>query len=142
MAGPFDIFETDQALEKQGINLDYGDFEVTVARAGGSNTAYEKAMLDVHKKHKYKLENGLFAGDEANRVLAEVYAATVVLGWRSKKFGEGKLEGKGGKPIEFSRQAVADLLVALPALFQDVRARATAIGDFRKAQLEADVKNS
>lgn len=142
MANPFELFETDESLETKGINLDYGDFEITVARAGGSNSAYENAMLDVHKKHRYKLENGLFKGDEANRTLAEVYAKTVVKGWRSKKFGEGKLEGKDGKPIEFSEANVVDLLVRLPALFADVRQRAQAIGDFRREQREADVKNS
>lgn len=142
MAGPFAIFETDEDLETKGINLDYGDFEITVARAGGSNSAYEKAILEVHKKHKYKLENGLFQGDEANRVLAEVYATTVVKGWRSKKFGEGKVENKDGTPLDFSVANVVGLLVALPALFADVRDRASKIADFRREQLEADVKKS
>lgn len=142
MANPFQLFETDESLETKGINLDYGDFEITVARAGGANSTYETAVLEIHKKHKYKLENGLFKGDEANSVMAEVYARTVVKGWRSKKYGEGKLEGKDGKPIEFSVQAVVDLLIALPALFADIRERAQKIADFRREQLEADVKNS
>lgn len=142
MANPFELFETDAAVEVEGVNLDYGDFEITIARAGGANTAYETAVLEVHKKHKYKVENGLFKGDEANSVMAEVYAATVVKGWRSKKYGEGKLVGKDGSPLAFTTENVKALLIALPALFADIRERAMKIADFRRAQLEDDVKNS
>ena len=53
-----------------------------------------------------------------------------------------RIEYGVGKPIEFSVQAVIDLLIALPALFADVRERAQKIADFRREQLEADVKNS
>ncbi len=142
MAGPFDIFETDENVETAGVELDYGDFWVLVARAGGSNRKFENIMTEVYKKHKFQLDNGLFKGDAANLKLAEVYADAVVLNWGSKQLGAGKIPGRDGKPIVFSRDAVVDLLVALPALFQDVREQASKIALFRKAALDEMVGNS
>ena len=37
MTSPYDIFKTDATTETEGLVLDYGDFQIRIARAGGSS---------------------------------------------------------------------------------------------------------
>ena len=40
----YSTFRTDDELERKGIVIEYDSFRVTIARAGGSNKAFERAL--------------------------------------------------------------------------------------------------
>ncbi len=44
----YEQLETDKALETKGVEIDYGTFRVTLARAGGANKKYEKLFKKTH----------------------------------------------------------------------------------------------
>ena len=42
--GAYDSIRTDTALEQKGVIIDYTDYRITIARAGGSNKRFQKAL--------------------------------------------------------------------------------------------------
>jgi hypothetical protein len=128
------MFQTDAAVETAGIDLDYGDFAIRIARAGGGNQKYIKLLGERMKPHRRKIENGTLDNAAAERLLAEVYADSVIVGWTH-------VTDADGKPMEFTRAACVKLLLDLPELFRDIQDQAGRVANFRKAEIEADARD-
>ena len=141
---PFAMFGTDKDLEKTGIDIDYGPFIVTVARAGGANTAFNNYLKQAMKPYRRQVENDMMSDEVAKKVMAEAYAATVILNWRTRKSASEVVAGvqqADGTIKPFSKEVVAETLLALPDLFSDLQEQAQKITNFRKADLVGDAKN-
>lgn len=134
MSGPYSVFRTDKALEKEGIVLDYGDFKIKVARAGGSNAAFQKALTAKVRPYKRQLDAGTIPDDVAEKLFLDVYAESVVLGW------EGVTD-ENGKPLPYSKENAVKLFSDLPDLFRDVQSQAASISNFRAEVTEDTIKN-
>ena len=134
MSGPYSVFRTDKALEKEGIVLDYGDFKIKVARAGGANAAFQKALAAKVRPYKRQLDAGTIPDDVAEKLFLDVYAESVVLGW------EGVTD-ENGKPLPFSKENAVKLFSDLPDLFRDVQSQAASISNFRAEVTEDTIKN-
>ncbi|HOK44370.1 MAG TPA: hypothetical protein PLK67_00460 [Bryobacteraceae bacterium] len=134
MGRPYSVFQTDKTLEKEGIILDYGDFKIKIARAGGANVAFQKALASKIRPYKRQIDAGTIPDDVAEKLLLDVYAESVVLGW------EGVTDEKG-KPLPFSKENVVKLFSDLPDLFRDVQNQAAAISNFRAEVTEDTIKN-
>lgn len=134
MSGPYSIFRTDKALEKEGIVLDYGDFKIKVARAGGANSAFQKALTAKIRPYKRQLDAGTIPDDVAEKLFLDVYAESVVLGW------EGVTD-ENGKLLPYSKENAVKLFSDLPDLFRDVQNQAAAISNFRAEVTEDTIKN-
>lgn len=130
MSSIYEVFDTDRSAEETGIRLNYGEFSITIARAGGANKRFSKMLERRLEPHQRAIQAGLMDDDRARKILAEVFAETVVLGWDNVPDREGKL-------IVFSKEACAKLLLELPELFDDLREQATKASNFRQAQREA-----
>ena len=129
------MFKTDEQHEKNGIVLDYGQGgQIRIARAGGGNARYGKLLGDRMKPYRRQIENGTLDNQVAEKIMAEVYADAVVLGWEN-------VTGADGQPLPFSREACVQLLLDLPELFRDIQEQATKVANFRAAELEEDAKN-
>jgi len=138
---PFALFETDQSVEADGIELDYGAFYITVARAGGSNEGFKKALADKTRPYRRLIQEERMPEERSKQLLRETVAETVVRGWGSTKHGDGKMFGKNGEAIPFSVENVIDLFEKLPDLFQDVYEQAQKVSLFRANEAEADAGN-
>jgi len=134
VSGPYSVFRTDKALEKEGIVLDYGDFKIKVARAGGANAAFQKALAAKVRPYKRQLDAGTIPDDVAEKLFLDVYAESVVLGW------EGVTD-ENGKPLPFSKENAVKLFSDLPDLFRDVQSQAASISNFRAEVTEDTIKN-
>ena len=77
---PYAAFNIDQSLEEEGRWIDYGDFRVKVARMGGKNTAYSKAMLDISKKYSVSSIKRMNE-EKSSKLLNELYINTLIKGW-------------------------------------------------------------
>lgn len=137
----YDLFETDKSVEQEGLRLDYGPVWFQVARAGGANTRYRDVLRQRMAPHKRALATETMSDDLAEKIIKDVFAETVVLSWGSPKYGEGKIEGKDGKPVEFSPDAVKQLFKDLPDLATDVMQQAQSVALFRKAVADIDAGN-
>lgn len=136
-------FATDKTLEKTGVWLDYGDFRILVARAGGSNTKYEKTLEVASRPHRRGLATGTISVKILRAVLISVYAKAVVLDWNVKVDGDWRqgIHQPDGSVGEFSEAAVVEAFTALPDLFADVQSQAEQVSIFKPEVLEEDAKN-
>ena len=132
----YDLFATDPKAEaEEGLVLDYGGFgRITIRRAGGANKAFARALESRLRPYRRQMQAGTLDEAVAERLLAEVYAETVLLGWDG-------ITGRDGQDIAFTPQAAAQLLTDLPELFRDVQEQAQKAANFRAAELADSAKN-
>lgn len=133
-------FKTDNNLEKEGILLEYGTNSqgnpicIRVARAGGGNVAYAKRMEARVKPYRRQIQNETMETALVERILKEVYAETVVLGWEN-------VEDENGNPLPFTTENCIKLFDDLPDLFKDIQEQSQRAALFREELREADAKN-
>ena len=134
-------FKTDANLETSGIWLEYGTTDdnkpvrFKIARAGGSNKAFLKAIEKATRPYRKALQNNMMDNAVADRLFKDVFAETVVLGWENVK-------GPDDQPIPFNKANAIKLFNDLPDLFQDIREQANQASLYREELLEADLGNS
>ena len=131
-----DIFSTDGDLEKgAGVDLDYGEAgTITIHRAGGANKKFARIFSARMKPYERQLASGTLDDEVANKVMAEVYADAVIIGWRGVH--------RGGKQQKFTRENAIKLLLQVPELFRDIQEQASKVANFRQVCLEEAAKNS
>lgn len=143
-------YKTDKELELNGIWVTFGDKEAfNISRAGGSNSRYIKLMKRTLKPFKRQVDNGTLPLDKEAEIFAEVYAKTIVIGWRTAvpvknkkdkwEFVE-KIEVADGKMVEFSVEACKQLLIDLPELMADLMAHAVQASNFLEEEEDEAVK--
>lgn len=137
----FSQFQTDQNAEIDGIELDYGiDSRVNerilirVARAGGSNAKFAKLWDAKTKPYRRQIQTDTLDNATAERLIHEVYAEAVVLGWSG-------VYDRNGNKLDYTVANCIQLFKDLPELFNDIRQVVTNISAFRVQEREEDAKN-
>ncbi len=134
MNNAYEMFSTDPKLEKDGIVLDYGDFQITIARAGMGNRKYRDLLATVQKKHRHQIDNDLLDDGLSDALMIGIYADSVILGWAN-------VTGADGRALAFNRTNVIKLLTDLPDLFVNITEQANDARNFRKSELADAEKN-
>lgn len=153
----YTMFASDEVIEKDGVLLRYGDNRLLIARAGGANRKFAEIFREKAKPYRYAIDHQQIDEDDSTRLMAEVYAETVVLGWesvvRDKETNEVVLDGKGkpklqkkimdkeGKLMSFSVENCTKLLIDLPELFRDIQQMSQRVENFRKSEEATDLGN-
>lgn len=134
-------FTMDKTLEKNGILLEYGEDEKTkkpirirIARAGGSNQRFGKLLDAKFKPYRRALQTETLDTGLAEKLMKEVYAEAVVLGWEN-------VSDKSGKALPFSPENVIKLFDELPELWSDIKEQAGRAALYRQELQEASAKN-
>ena len=146
MSKMYAMFEGDSSLEQDGIWLDYTEFRIRAAHAGGANKSYAK-LLDAKTKHlRRAIQTGSVQEDTLNTILIHVFAETIVRDWEvlDEDTGEWKrgIHDRDGNVIPVTQENVIKTFKALPNLFANVRDAVTNNTLYRKEELEEDAKNS
>lgn len=134
-------FKTDEALETDGVWIEYGTTDagqpirIKIARAGGRNIAFSKALERATRPYRKAIQTGTLDNKTADNLYKDVFAETVVLDWIN-------VEGPDGQPLEFTKENVVKLFNDLPDLFNDLREQAANVALFREEVLENDLGNS
>lgn len=137
----YNLFKTDENLETDGIWIEYGEtvdgqpIRIRIARAGGKNKAFTKALEKATRPHRKAIQTGSLDNATADKLYREVFVDTVVLGWEN-------VTDAAGNPLEFNRENALKLFIDLPDLFQDLREQAANAALFREELLEEDLGNS
>ena len=129
----YEVFETDEGLENEGVVFDCGFGKFKVAYVG--NPVFQKAYAQAMKPYAEASARGILDEKIQMRILQEVYAKTIVKGWED-------VIGKDGEPLEFSEEACLQLFKDLPRLFGMIRDWAGNFANFRKIYADAVVGNS
>jgi len=134
MSSIYETFDTDRSAEETGIKLNYGEFSITIARAGGANKRFLKMLERRLEPHQRAIQAGLMDETLARKIVAECFAECVVLGWDG-------VTNRAGEPIAYSKDACIALLLDLPDLFEELREQAMKTSNFRRAAREADARD-
>ncbi len=133
-------FKTDGNVEKLGVVLEYGNnskgkpMSIRIARAGGNNTKFSKTVEFKTRPYRRQLQNETLEQEVSDRILREVYAEAVILGWDN-------VEDEAGKEMAFTKENVIKLLTDLPELFKDIQEQSQKTALFRAELLENDSGN-
>jgi len=131
----YEKFATDGKAEQDGIILDYGDgMEIRIARAGGSNTKFEKLVQKKLRPYDRQRQLDILETAVLRPVMREVYAEAVVLGWSGVTTREGE-------PLPFTKENAIKLFTDLPDLFDDIVVQSQKASLFRQNVLEAEAGN-
>jgi hypothetical protein len=131
----YDAFETDPKKEVDGVVFDYGEVgSFLLARAGGANKKFSKQLEFRSRPYKRQIDKGTMDNEAATKLMAQVFADTVILGWDGVIDREGNL-------IEFTKENCVKLLLDLPVVFADLQDAAADYSSYRKEMLEEDSKN-
>ena len=135
MTNIYEAFQTDAEMEQEGIEYDMGELGVfKLARAGGANMKFAKLVEKKTRPYRQQIDRGTIDPDLGNRLLAEAFAESVILGWTGVK-------GRDNKQIKYSPAAAVKLMLDLPELFNELREAATSMANFRNEQIEEDTGN-
>lgn len=143
--GLYDTFSTDEDLEVNGVWIDYGDFRVKIASAGTNNKAFEKYAEKKFKPVRKMIDLGTLGNKQAMRIMADVYAHTVIKDWETKD-EEGEWQTGIESPdsedlLAVTAENVMKTLLSLPRLHLDLQEQANALVNFRRAEMENESGN-
>lgn len=137
------MFGTDAKTEREGVWLDFGEFRVRAARAGGANKKYQRTLEELSRPHRRAMQLDLMDNDLAMDILRQVYARSVITGWQTKVDGElvDGIEGKDGL-VPVSEENILAIFRELPDLFDSVQVDASKIALYRTKLREEAEGNS
>ena len=142
------LFSTDRQREINGVEVTIGDAFFTLARAGGDNKAFIKALEKYARPHRRAIQLEAVSDEIATEIVHRTYAETVVKNWsgldESDLIMDGSQvdEGKVYPPLPFSAANCLKLFKAQPDLFMALKAAADDFTNYRQVTREADGKNS
>lgn len=139
---PFDNFQTDPDLERSGVVVDYDGYWFKIARAGGANEAFAKRLNELTQPYKRAIDSDAITPKLGQKLSRQAFCETVLLGWGSEAYGEGKMVDQDREALSFNLENALSFFEALPDLFADLLVTAQKGQVFRKTIAEADAKNS
>jgi hypothetical protein len=141
----YDAFRTDPALEKGGVKIDYGQFRVTIARAGGSNKRYSKVMEARTKPYRRAIQTETMDLELAAKIFKRIYAETIVIDWEVKnedgEWVKGIMDPDTGDILPVTVDNVEKVLISLNEIFIDLKEQAEKFVLFKKHIQEEEAKN-
>lgn len=147
---PYAKYLVDAEITKEGIWYEDEDVRIKVTFAGDENTRYTKMLKTLLKPYETRIRNDNFPDAEFQKVLAKVYAATVVQQWEVKKYENDEDEvgtfvpgiyDESGNIMPYTEENVVFGFQHGKRLFNDIVKVATNFNLFRQDQKEEDAKN-
>ena len=138
---------TSAKLESEGTFLEMGNTRVRLARAGGTNHAFNAAIQAAHKKWGRAIELDVLPDERSRELLYDIYARHVVKSWETDTAPEGSepdwregIEGPQGVEPATVENIVA-FFTDVPDFFLECKKHAEGSQFYRQALLDEAVKN-
>lgn len=141
-------FKTDRDAEVQGVWIEVGindhnqePIKIHLSRMSAANKRYTKELNRVTKPHQSAIQNDALDNDLAKKMLQEVFADTVLLGWENLPKSELTGVETDTELLEFNRDNALALFRELPDMYDDWEARANKAAAFREVEQKESAKN-
>lgn len=119
-------FQQSGDLERDGVTFVIQGGKFKLARAGGTNDLYTRAIARSSKR--VNNVNNPLSEDEAKTIMIQAYADSIVKDW------EG-VSDENGEPLTCTRENIVKVLTDLPEFFAVIREQADNAEHFRLHQL-------
>lgn len=136
----FKNYATDSAKEANGVTVPFGtnddgtEISFVIARLGGGNKAYAKALEAAQKPYRRQIQLKTMDTELHEKIFRDVFAATIIKGWSNVRDADEK-------EISFTSKNAAILLEKLPNLYDELFAQSQNLELFRSDTVEEDEKN-
>ncbi|UYE91984.1 tail assembly chaperone [Klebsiella phage vB_KmiS-Kmi2C] len=134
-------YATNQDKESTGATIEVGvnddDNSVisfVVARMGGANKAYQKALEEATRPYRRQLQQGTLSEKISEDILKRVFCKTILKGWSN-------VRDQFNEVLPFNQDTAYKLMTELPELYRELSEQASDIALFRDEQLKEEAKN-
>lgn len=134
MSGAYDLFETNENLESDGVWINYGSFAIKIAAAGFGNTEFSKVKEELLKPFRHQIQSGGMSTEDMKGVERELYATAVLLDWQ-------EFAGKDGEYMECTIGNKIKVFLELPRFYADIVRMANDMTKFRDEDEAKDAGN-
>jgi len=141
-------FKTNKTAEVEGVEIPVGMNEhnnrpifITISRMSRANKRYTKALEEATRPHTAAINNETLDNDIGSKLLQEVFADTVLLGWRNLPKSELTGDDNDTDDLPYSRENALTLFDELPDLYDDWEKRAKSSAAFRDREREQSAGN-
>jgi hypothetical protein len=145
MSKLYEAYRTDKSAEANGVWVREGDAEFCIARMGGANTKYQRALTAAMKPHMREMQLGMLDEAIAEPIMRKVFIETVLLGWRytdeKSVLHEDEVLDEQDAPLLFNQENAEKLFADLPDLYARLREQAGSYANYRAALLADLSKN-
>jgi len=142
MSKLYDNYLTDKGAEATGVWIDDSGASFKLARMGGANVKFQRAMTTAMKPYMREIQLGVIDDTALEPIVRKVFAETILLDWKNVT-GPSNPETPDvdGDPIDFSSDAAIKLFADLPDLYARLRTEAQSYANFRASSLAVASKN-
>jgi len=129
-----EAYMTDSELEsKDGVWREYGrGIRIRILRAGGSNRKYERVGSAILKPYQRQISRSTMDPELSTALLREIYSKAVVVDWSG-------VRDLDGNDVPCIPENIEGFFEAVPDLFDEVMADASAMATFAQEQVDAAV---
>lgn len=154
MSRLYDTYRTDKSAEASGVWYEDSGVEFLLARMGGANTKFQKAMTTALKPYMREIQLGMVDETTVEEASRKVFLDHILLDWRWTEKVEAagdapaatvvhahEIPGEDDLPVKFSRAAADKLFDDLPDLYTRLREQSQSYANYRVLALQAASKN-
>lgn len=125
-------FTTDKASETKGKWIEVGPAKFLLARAGGSNAKFQKAVEVAMRPYQRLIQMDQFSEAEASKAMVKPFVDHVLLGWENVRpvMQDEDQEWIAGEPFPYTKEKAVEILTNLPDLFRHLLGESTKLGNF------------
>lgn len=143
-------FQTNNDAEVDGAWFSFPQpdgsiIELLLARTGGSNSGYKRALRKLLRKHSRATDVPIDQYAPARDEICEAMAEHVLKGWRTRLMDDSLLDAiadEQGTMIAYSQQRATKLLKDLPELRSDITVKSADFHNFQDTDAESIEGNS
>lgn len=134
MSKLYSAYKTDKIAEEKGVWVPESGSKFLLARMGGANTRYQRALALAMKPHMREVQLGLIDEATAEPIMRKVFIDTVLLDWQ-------EVADENDVPMDFSAANADKLFADLPDLYSRLREEAGSYANYRAEALKQSAGN-
>ena len=150
MSKLYDNYATNKTAESSGVWIDDSGASFKLARMGGANVKFQRAMTAAMKPFMREIQLGVIDDAVLEPVLRKVFIDTILIDWKwtetddvsgAVTVHEHEIPGADDLPVAFNADAAVKLFTDLPDLYARLRNEAQSYANFRASSLAVAAKN-
>jgi len=135
MSKLYDAYATSKDAEANGIWVSEPGGRFKLARMGGANTKYQRALTAAMKPYMREMQLGLLDEATVEPIMRKVFLDTILLDW------EIEADDDGTPGPAFNVDNATKLFADLPDLYAALREKAGSYANYRAASIQDAAKN-
>lgn len=126
------IYSTNEEKVTEGVWVPFGDAEIKLKRAGGSNKAFNESYEKAMKPHRFNMVRGKIDDETIRKININLYAKHIITDWKGIK--------EDGVEVPFSAEKFIEYATEFPEWWTEIVLAATEITNFQDDEDEELVK--